>query len=94
MEHLHFNATYRVRQGEQAAVLGYPVFAALRVGSEGGACKGATVSVKNADDEAFLGVLESDVFRAGPHLATTAQPAISWQRFAAGVDRLVPGPDA
>ena len=26
VEHLHFNATYRVREGEQAAILGYPIF--------------------------------------------------------------------
>jgi hypothetical protein len=26
VEHLHFNATYRVREGEQAAIVGYPIF--------------------------------------------------------------------
>ena len=32
VEHLHFNAAYRVREGEQAAILGYPIFVGLNVG--------------------------------------------------------------
>ena len=34
-EQLHFNATFRAAEGEQAAVLGRPVFSGLRVGGEG-----------------------------------------------------------
>jgi hypothetical protein len=34
------------------------------------------VNVKNDDDEAFLGFLESDVFKEGLRLAATAQPVI------------------
>jgi hypothetical protein len=77
VEHLHFNATYRVREGEQAAILGYPVFVGLNVGGEGVALKCFTVNVENEGDEAFLDFLESDVFRAGLKLATTMQPAIA-----------------
>ena len=77
IEHLHFNATYRVREGEQAAIIGYPIFVGLNVGSEGVAFRCLTVNVKNEDDEALLGFLESDVFKAGLGLATTAQPAIA-----------------
>ena len=76
VEHLHFNATYRVREGEQAAILGYPIFVGLNVGSEGVAFKCYTVNVKNDADEALLGFLESDVFKAGLQLASTAQPVI------------------
>ena len=76
VEHLHFNATYRVREGEQAAIIGYPVFVGLNVGTEGVAFKCFTVNVKNDADEAFLGFLESDVFKGGLKLAATAQPAI------------------
>ena len=76
VEHLHFNATYRVREGEQAAILGYPIFAGLNVGPEGVVFKCFTVNVKNDADEAFLGFLESDVFKAGLQLASTAQPVI------------------
>ena len=36
-----------------------------------------TVNVKNEDDKALLGFLESDVFKTGLMLATTAQPAIA-----------------
>ncbi len=77
VEHLHFNAVYRVREGERAAVCGYPVFVGLNVGSEGVAFKCRTVNVKNEDDEALIGFLESDVFRSGLKLVLTAQPAIA-----------------
>jgi hypothetical protein len=30
-EHLHYNQIYRVRQGEQAGVIGYPIFVGLHV---------------------------------------------------------------
>jgi hypothetical protein len=77
VEHLHFNATYRAKEGERAAILGYPVFLGLNVGSEGVAFKCFTVNVKNEQDEAFLKFLDSDVFKAGLKLASTAQPAIA-----------------
>lgn len=76
-EPLHFNATYRVREGEQTAVLGYPLFLGLKVGRDGVSFKCFTVNVKNDEDESFLDFLESDVFRAGLKLATTAQPALA-----------------
>jgi len=76
VEHLHFNATYRVREGELAAIVGYPIFVGLNVGAEGVVFKCLTINVKNDDDEAFLGFLESDAFKAGLQLASTAQPAI------------------
>lgn len=77
VEHLHFNATYRAMEGERAAILGYPVFLGLNVGGEGVAFKCYTVNVKNDKDEAFLKFLDSDIFKAGLKLATTAQPAIA-----------------
>ncbi|HKV12230.1 MAG TPA: hypothetical protein VJ725_29060, partial [Thermoanaerobaculia bacterium] len=76
-EPLHFNATYRVREGEQTAVLGYPLFLGLKVGRDGVSFKCFTVNIKNEEDESFLDFLESDVFRAGLKLATTAQPALA-----------------
>lgn len=76
-EHLHFNATYRVLEGEQAAIIGYPIFVGLNVGTEGVAFKCFTVNVKNERDEAFIGFLESDVFKAGLKLASRIQPAIA-----------------
>jgi hypothetical protein len=76
VEHLHFNAAYRVREGEQAAILGYPLFVGLNVGTEGVAFKCFTVNVANDADEAFLAFLDSDAFKAGLQLATTMQPAI------------------
>jgi hypothetical protein len=77
VEHLHFNATYRAREGEQAALLGFPLFVGLNVGTAGVAFKCFTVNVENEEDEAFLGFLESDAFKTGLKLATTVQPAIA-----------------
>jgi hypothetical protein len=76
VEHLHFNCTCRVREGQQAAVIGCPVFVGLSVGTEGVSFKGRTVNVKNEEDERFLAFLDSDVFKTGLKLATVAQPAI------------------
>lgn len=76
-EDLHFNATYRIREGEQAAIRGYPIFVGLSVGGEGVRLRCRTINVKNEQDAAFLNVLESDVFTSGLHLITTAQPALA-----------------
>lgn len=75
VEHLHFNAAYRAREGEQVAVVGYPIFVGLHVGTEGVAFRCFTVNVKNDSDEVFLNFLDSDVFKAGLKLASTIQPA-------------------
>jgi hypothetical protein len=77
VEHLHFNATYRVRDSEHAAVLGYPLFVGLNVGSDSIALKCYTVNVKNEDDGSFLSFLESDVFRFGLQLSNIAHPAVT-----------------
>ena len=64
-EELHFNSTFRVKQGQQAAVVGYPIFLGLNVGADGVAFSCRTVNVKNDGDESFLKFLESDVARSG-----------------------------
>jgi hypothetical protein len=76
-EDLHFNAVYRAREGEAAAAVGYPIFVGLGAGPDGVAFRCFTVNVKNDQDEALIGFLESDVFRAGLRLAATAQPAVA-----------------
>jgi hypothetical protein len=76
-EDLHFNATFRVREGERAAVIGFPIFVGLNVGEQGVNFKCFTINVKNTNDEAFLSMLESDIFKQGLKLATVAQPAIA-----------------
>ena len=76
-EQLHFNAVYRAAEGEQAAVLGRPIFVGLQVGTEGLFLQCATVNVLNEDDEKLLRFLESDAFRGGLQLLTTAQPALA-----------------
>ncbi len=47
------------------------------MGEEGLDFKCFTVNVKNEVDEAFLNLLESDIFRSGLKLVSTAQPAIA-----------------
>lgn len=49
----------------------------LNVGADGLAFKCLTVNVQNDSDEPFLSFLESDVFRTGLQLVSTAQPAIA-----------------
>lgn len=75
-EPAHFNATYRVRQGAHAPLIGYPLFVGLHVGSEGLLVQCRTINVKNEQDHGFLDLLESDVFQAGLHLASALQPAL------------------
>jgi hypothetical protein len=75
-EQLHFSTTYRVAEGEEAAVLGRPIFTGLQVGAEGLFLQCATVNVLNEGDEALLGFLEGDAFTNGLQLLTTAQPAL------------------
>jgi len=76
VEDVHFNATYRVKEGDQAGVLGYPIFLGLKVGRRGAAFSGFTVNVKNDNDQKFLDFMESSVFKKGLQLATSLQPAI------------------
>src|SRR2546428_14070687 len=75
-EDLHFSATYRVREGEHAALRGYPIFVGLNVGDEGIRLRVRTINVKNGQDEAILKILDSDAFKNGLHLITMAQPAL------------------
>jgi hypothetical protein len=89
---LHFNATFRALEGQEAAVLGYPIFVGLNIGGDGLALRCFTVNVKNDDDEKFLAFLESDVFRSGLKLATTLQPAIApLSAMAVGLTKAIAG---
>src|SRR6266571_4023974 len=89
-EHLHFNATYRVQQGEHAGISGYPIFTGLNAGHEGMTLKCRTINVSNDEDEAFLSFLESDVFKAGLQLVTTAQPVIApFSEMALGIAKTI-----
>jgi hypothetical protein len=76
-ESVHFNALYRVAEGDHAPVAGRPIFVGLRVGGEGLFLQCATVNVKNESDEALLGFLDSDAFKTGLQLVATAQPALA-----------------
>ena len=92
IEHLHFNATYRVREGEHAAIAGYPIFVGLNTGTEGVSFKCFTVNVRNKSDEALLGFLDSPVFKSGLRLAEAVQPAIApFSEMALGLTKAIAG---
>lgn len=89
-EPAHFNATYRVREGEAAALRGYPIFVGLGVGNEGLLLQCRTINVKNEQDTGFLDLLESDVFQAGLQLASALQPAlVPLSALGLGIARLI-----
>lgn len=89
-EDLHFNQTYRVQEGEQAGIIGYPVFIGLNVGSQGVGFRCYTVNVKNEDDEKILGILDSDVFKNGLKLAESINPVIPVvSGFATGLTKMI-----
>jgi hypothetical protein len=89
-EHLHFNQTYRVQEGQGAGIIGYPVFVGLNVGQEGVAFKGFTVNVKNGGDEKLLSVLESDVFRSGMKLINSTNPVVPIvSNMAIGITKMI-----
>jgi hypothetical protein len=75
-ENVQFTQTYSVQQGEQAGIIGYPVFVGLNVGTEGFDFQCSTVNVKNDNDEKLLGFLNSDVFNNGLKLLDTVNPAL------------------
>jgi hypothetical protein len=92
VEELHFNQTYRVMEAQAAGIIGYPIFIGLNVGTTGLDFRCRTVNVKNDDDERILNFLDSDVFKSGLTLATTAQPAIApLANLAVGITRMVAG---
>lgn len=76
-EHLHYNATFRAREGQEAAAVGLPIFVNLNVGNLGLAFRCNTINVANEGSQKALDVLESDLVRAGLQLANTMQPAIA-----------------
>jgi hypothetical protein len=89
-EPVAFNQTYRVQEGQEAGVIGYPVFLGLSIGDAGVSFQAATVNVKNESDEKLLGFLDSAPVTAGLNLLTTAQPALKpFTEIAVGLGKMV-----
>jgi hypothetical protein len=89
-EDLHFNLRFEARDGDDAAYIGYPIFVGLNVGTQGVNFDCLTINVNNDVDEAFIKFLDSDVFKSGLKLATTAQPAIApFSAMAIGLTRSI-----
>jgi hypothetical protein len=75
-EQVTFSQVYDIVEGETAGVAGQPVFLGLNVGTVGVGFEIDTVNVSNTGDKAILDVLESDPFKSGLNLLSTAQPVI------------------
>ena len=91
-EEVSFSRTFRARDGQSVAAIGYPVFIGLKVGGTGVALNCFTVNVKNSADEAFLSVLDSAPFSQGLQLLETAQPAIKpFTAITLGVTKMIAG---
>lgn len=89
-EDVHFVSTFRARQGENAAISGYPIFTGLNVGSEGITFRCRIINVSNEQDEALLSILESDVFKVGLQLTSIFQPAIApFSAMALGLTEMI-----
>ncbi|MGW4912336.1 hypothetical protein [Streptomyces sp. NPDC004270] len=89
-EDVNFNATYRIREGESAGVLNYPIFTGVAPQPTGLVIRCFTVNVRNDNDEAFLDLLESDAIRKGLKLAATAQPVLGpLSSLAVGMTRTI-----
>ena len=90
VEPVSFNQSYRVREGQTAGIAGYPIFIGLNVGGLGIAFQCFTMNVKNRGDERVLEFLDSDPFRSGLNLLTTAQPALRpLSEMALGMTRIL-----
>jgi hypothetical protein len=89
-EQLHFNMARRVVDGEQAGVLGRPIFTGVHVGAEGLFLQFVTVNVLNEGDEVLLQFLGSDAFQGGLKLLGTIQPAlIPFSAMACGITEMI-----
>ncbi len=91
-EHLHYNATFRAWEGQEAAAVGLPVFVGLNVGDLGLAFTCNTVNVANGGSQKALDMLDSDLVKSGLRLAKTAQPAIGpLSQIALGLTKAILG---
>jgi hypothetical protein len=91
-EHLHYNTTFRAREGEEAAAVGIPIFVDLNVGDLGLDFTCNTINLCNEGSQKALDLLESDLVKAGLQLAKTAQPAIGpLSQIALGLTKAILG---
>jgi len=75
-ESVAFNQLYKAHAGQDAAVIGQPVFIGLTVGANGVGFVCRTVNVSNSTDEEFVKIFNSETVTKGLNLLTTVQPAL------------------
>jgi hypothetical protein len=75
-EPITFTQSYTVEEGQTAGATGQPVLIGLSVGTVGAAFDISTVNVQNDSDKLIMETLQSEPFKAGLNLLTSAQPVI------------------
>ncbi len=75
-EELRFALTVEANDGQSAGIQGKPIFMGVTVGEDGLQLRGQTINISSAEDDVILDALNSDAFKAGLALVTTAQPAL------------------
>jgi hypothetical protein len=75
LEHLHFAATLRAAEGQDAAQVRLPIFVNLAVGEQGLAFAFRTVNVDDEGSRRALDLLDSDPIKAGLRLSRAPHPA-------------------
>ena len=73
---LQYASVLTVRDGDNAAVSGVPIFTGLTVPPDGLSFKARTISIRSSGDETILNVLQSAAFRDGLKLLGKVQPAL------------------
>ncbi len=76
-EAVAFNQAYEAASGQDASVMGYPIFIGLGVGANGLVFSCKTVNIGNSNDEQLVAAINSDAAKTGLSLLTTAQPALA-----------------
>ncbi|WP_294642461.1 hypothetical protein [uncultured Aureimonas sp.] len=93
-EPIHFAATLTVQNQDSAGITGLPLFLGLTVGKNGIQLSGRTVYVGSTSDDALMGIFDSEIYKKGLSLLSTAQPALAPLALTAGgvIKFLINGP--
>lgn len=75
-EQLRYTLRFKARSGASPSLSGVPIFFGVNVGPDGIAFDGRAINVSSSHDETLLSIMESESFKSGLGLLTSAQPAL------------------
>ena len=82
----HYNAKFQAQDGDTVPIHNFPLFYGLTPTGEGIAFGFQTVNVRSSSEEALLDFLETDEFKTGLSLISTAAPLLGQiSKMAAGL---------